>query len=826
MGTLLQDIRYSLRTLRKSPGFTTVAILTLVLGIGANTAIFSIVNSVLLRSLPYPAPDGLVKIIFSNPGVGLRDIGFTVPELEDLKNRSGVFEDVSVIWGSSVNMMGAEHPERLELLAVSPSYFSILRVIPQIGRLFDSQDFTPGFTEAVVISDALWSRDFGRDRNILGRKILFDNDPYTIVGVLPPGFRHPGKTVANDVEVWAACGFSADPYPKPARNVRFPGPTMGRLKPRINLQQAQARLNILAGELRNEYANDYPAAARWSIEIQPLQESLVGNIRPMLLVLMAAAILIVLIASVNIANLLLARASGRQQEIAIRLALGASRGRVVRQMLTESVILSLIGGLAGVLTAAGVLGLILRFVPFWIPRFNEVNVDWVVLGFALLMSIITGLMFGLAPAIQSAKASLSAAIREGSRGSGSRSASHLRGLLIVSELALAVVLMIAAGLLLRTYWSLLQESPGFNPSQVVAASFWLTHPNDPRTDAYPDAKAQTAFTRNVLQRVREVPGVELASMTTSLPMTTRTIQADIVIEDRQTSSADGLSTEVISVSPDYFRLLQASLVQGRFFEENDETMKREVVIVDENTARRYWPNQEPIGRRIRLGQGANARLGTPSLPWMTVVGVIKNIKHDGLDADGIPHVYRSLYQYPSRAMSVLVRTSLPATALEPQIQRAIWAVDPHLPVFGVRSFEEVIDVSLAPRRFSAELVGAFAVLALLLSSVGIYGLLAFMVGQRSREIGIRVAMGAKPSDVLKLILGQGILLAGAGTFIGLLSAALIAPLIATLLWGIRPFDPIVFVSIPLLLLAVAFLASYIPARRATKVDALIALREA
>lgn len=827
MEALFRDVQYGMRVLRRNPGFTAIAVVTLALGIGANTAVFSVVNAVLLRRLPFPDAGSLVKISFNNPGLNLQEIGFTVPELEDLKDRSGVFEDVSVIWGSSVNMAGTEHPERLELLAVSPSYFSLLRVTPQKGRLFGPQDVTPGFADGVVISDALWTHEFGRDPNIIGRKVQFDNDPYVIIGVLPPGFRHPGRTVANDVEVWAACGFSGNPYPKPARNVRFPGPTMGRLQPGISLQQAQARLSVLAAELRNEYATYYPAAAKWSIQIEPLQESLVGNVRPTLIMLMAAAGLILLIACANIANLLLARASGRQQEIAVRLALGAGPAQILRQMLTESVLLSLVGSAIGVLAAEGVLSFIVKVGASRIPRLQEASIDWIVLSCAFLVSVVTGIAFGLAPAIQSFRISVQDAIREGNRGSSHSSrTSRWRELLILSEIALAVMLVVGAGLLVRTFWRLLQENPGFNPSRVVAGSFWLSHPNDPQTDAYINPASQAAFTRKVLTLLRQIPGVEQAEMTTSLPITVRAIQADILVEDHPLESKEGLSAEVIGVTPGYFKLMQAPLMHGQFFNEDDEPGKREVAIVDEDTAHRYWPGQDAIGRRIRLGQGANAQLGGPELPWMTVVGAVGNIKHDGLDTRGIPHIYRSLYQHPSRAMSLVLRTSLPDTALEPQIRGAIQAVDPSLPVFGVRSMDSIIDASLSPRRVSAELVGSFAVLALVLSCVGVYGLLAYMVSQRVREIGVRIALGARPSDIASLFLRRGAMLAAAGALIGLVSAAIVAPFLAALLYGISAWDPLVFVCTPLFLILVAAFASYLPARRAARVDPIIAIREA
>jgi putative ABC transport system permease protein len=509
------------------------------------------------------------------------------------------------------------------------------------------------------------------------------------------------------------------------------------------------------------------------------------------------------------------------------MALGAGRFRMVRQMLTESLVLSLIAGVAGVLAAKLTLSFILHFVPASVPRLAEVGVDRTVLLFALLISIFTGIIFGLAPAFQAMKADMTAAIREGAQGSGySAKTFRLRSLLIVSELALAVVLMVGAGLLLRTFWGLLQENPGFNPSRVVTASFYLPNPNDPKTDVlYGDFSKRTSFFRDVIRRVATIPGIDRAAMTSDLPGARPAITAALVIEDRATDSSQGLTAEVIRVSPDYFMLMQCPLIRGRFFLESDESGKQEVAIIDETTARRYWSGIDPVGRRLRLDRNTGSQRGNPSLPWVIVVGIVKDMKQDGLDTDGVPHIFRPIYQQSGRSMSVVARTPLPASLLESQIRSEIQAVDPGLPVFNVRSMTDVMDVSIAPRRFSAELVGVFAAVAMLLSSIGIYGLLAYIVGQRSREIGIRVALGAQRPDILKLILGKGLLLAGTGIAIGLILSAISAPMIAGLLYGVHPIDVIVFVTVPLILLVVAFLATYIPARRATMVDPIIALHE-
>src|ERR1700678_1508721 len=645
MGTLLQDVRYGLRMLVKKPTFTIVAVLTLALGVGANTAIFSIVDAVLLRSLPYRDPDRLVRVFFNEPGVGLRDVRFSKPELDDLLTRAGVFEDVTPIFEGTENLTGAKQPERLEAVNGSFSYFSMLGVIPQIGRLFGPQDFAPGFAPLAVISDGFGRRDYGADPNVFGRTIRIDGDAATIIGVLPREFRHPGPTTSGDVEVFGAGGFSGDPFPQPIRGNRLLVHGIGRLKPGVTLAQAQARLTAMAAQLRHDFPKDYPPQAQWTIEIQPLQGTLVGDVRPMLLVLLGAVILIVFIVSLNIANLLLARASGRQQEMAVRLALGASRGRMVRQMLTESMLLSLIGGAAGIATAVGTLRFILRFVPSNVPRLNEVRIDWVVLAFALLISIFTGLLFGLVPAFHSAKGALSSAISEGGRGSGySTKTGRLRDVLIVSELAFADTLMVGAGVLLRTLRDLLQENPGFNPTQVVTANMQLPHTNDPKTDPYRDIPRKTTFGRELLRRMKAIPGVELAAITSALPSTNSNPNAvggleteSLAIEDRPVESSQDLRAERIRISPDYFKVLQSALLRGRSFTDGDEDGKPLVAIIDESTAHKFWPARDPLGRRVRFGRD-------PAQPWTTVVGIVQDIKSDGLDIDGVPHISVSTNQ--------------------------------------------------------------------------------------------------------------------------------------------------------------------------------------
>jgi predicted permease len=545
-------------------------------------------------------------------------------------------------------------------------------------------------------------------------------------------------------------------------------------------------------------------------------------------VLLGAVILIVLIVSLNLANLLLARASRRQQEMAVRQALGASRKRMVRQMLTESLLLSALGGTAGVLSAYGALGFVVRFVPANVPRLNDIRVDWAVLGFALLISILSGTIFGLGPAWHSAKVALSAATREGARGSGySPKTERMRDALIVTELALAVMLMVGAGLLLRTMRDLLRENPGFNPRHVVTANVWLPVPNDPKADPYAGLAKQAPFNRELVRRMEAIPGVELAAITGDLP-TAPSNSGDVLItaltiEDRAQESSEDLRSESIRVSSDYFKLMDVPLLRGRFFTDSDVDSKEPVAIIDEATARRYWPDRDPIGRRLRFGQDpAASRL---QQPWRTVVGVVKDVKQDGLDRDGVPHIYVPVSQYPGRSLSIVLRTSLEASALELQIRHEVQSIDSGLPVFHVSTMDDMLDASLALRRFSANLVSTFAGLAVVLACIGIYGLLAYMVGQRSHEIGIRMALGARRQDVLKLILGKGFILAVVGIAMGIVFAASGASAMASLLYGVRPHDPAVFMVVPALLFMVAVVASYIPARRAVNIDPVTALRE-
>jgi predicted permease len=822
MDSLIQDVRYAWRMMLKSPGFTLIVIMTMALGVGANTAVFSVVKSVLLNPLPYPDSDRLVQITFNQPGAGLKDVRFSGPELQDIQAAHDIFDAVSAVYPSSANLTGGTHPERLEILATSPSYFSMLGAHPQLGRLFEpQQDTAQGFAEAVVISDGLWQRLYGADRDVLGKRLFLDGDAYTIVGVLPPEFRHPGKTITKDIEVWLTAGFDADPFPPHKRNFRLIPGAIGLLHSGTSLVRAQQKLDALAASLRLEYASDYRAQDRWSIGVQPLLESLVGNVRPMLVVLMAAVVVIILIGSVNIANLLLARASARHKEMALRSALGATGTRVTRQLLTESLVLSLIGGSVGVLVAMLSLRVVVLFAPQKIHRLTEINIDWVVLGFALLVSVVTAFAFGLVPALQSRSTDVFCGMREGSSGSGqSKKIGQYRAGLIISEMALAIVLMVGAGLLLRTFWGLVRENPGFKSSNVVGVSLRLPVPNDPKADPYITIEAQNNFVQEALHRISGVPGVEMVGTTSSIPLGSNPpIAVPLEIENQPADSSTDVNAEVIQVSPDYFNVMGITLLHGRTFDDHDKSGKLGVAIIDETTARRYWPAANPLGTRIRLG-----RLGRNQPEWRIVVGIIRDVKHDGLDRDGIPHVYLPVYQFNFRDINFAMRTSLPAETIERQIRQEIQSIDPSLPLFNIRSMDEVVSASLATRQFSASLVAAFAAVALFMVSIGVYGLLANLVEQRARELAIRMALGAQRADVFKMILGKGTMIATIGIICGIVISLFVAPTIDVMLYGVHPIDPFVFLAVPALLLGVALVASFIPARRAASNDPIVVLR--
>ena len=821
MNSFWQDLRYAARMLRNKPGFTLIAIVTLSLGIGANTAIFSVVDAVLLRPLPFPHPEQIVIVRDDLTGRQLENIGLSVDELKDFQERSGVFEEVSAVWPVDANLTGSDRPERIELLAVSPNYFSLLGADAQLGRVFGPQDQAQGFAEGVVISDGLWRRLFAGDRNVLGRKVYADSDLYTIIGVMPSGFRHPGKTLRNDVDMWATAGFAANPFGPPVRAQRLLPGAIARLKPGLDVPRAQAKLDSFVTNLRAEFPKDYPAELGWSVRLLSAHETLVGNVQTTLLVLLGAVGLVLLIGCVNIANLLLVRSSGRRREMAVRLALGAGRGRLIVQLLTESLLLAFLGGAVALMVVASLINLMLGLLPPNVPRLNEVGINGTVMGFVFLISTFTGLLFGLVPALQASRSNVVVNLKEGSQGAGFGAGHHrFRSGLVVIEFALSLVLMIGAGLLLRSFGRLLEVNPGFDPSNVLMARIWLPVPNNPDLDPYRTPATRVAFVKEVLRRTSALPGVRSAAVGSGngVPLIGPHNSGTFTIEDQPSADTTLPSAQVSAVSADYFRVLKAALVRGRFFSERDDDQAPNVALIDEALALRFFADQDPIGHRIkRGGRGSNA-------PWMTIAGIVGNIKTDGFDQPDQPHLYLPILQSPAKAMAVYLLTDTNPLSLTQSLREQVHAVDPNLPVFGERTMADVISDSLAQRKFAMQVVGLFGLLALLLAAIGIYGVMAYSVSQRTREIGIRVALGASKGVILRWVLRQGLLLILTGVGTGLLGAFALTRLLRSLLFGVAPTDLVTYAVLAGLLALVALLACYIPARRATKVDPLVALR--
>ena len=825
IATAGQNLRYAVRMLRRSPGFTAVAILTLALGIGANVATFTVVHAVLLNPLPYAHPEQLVRVYDDLRGSNSRDVGMSVPELWDLRDKSGVFQEISPVWPVDANLTGGEHPDRVEFLGTSTNYFTLLGARAQLGRVYTVEDSQPGFTEGIVISDGFWHRMFGGDPNVLRKKIRLDGDLYTIIGVMPPGFRNPGRSLGTEVEVFAAAGFNAAPFPvPPQRSVRLIPGTIARLKPGLTVAQAQARLDAFTAQLSRDFPVDYPPAANWGARLVQVQDDLVGKVRTELLVLFGAVGCVLLIACVNLANLLLARSASRQREIAIRQALGAGRGRLIGQLLTESVLLGTVSGAVALLTVIVLKGWLLRLAPADMPRLNEVTLSSGVLLFAFAVSIVTGVIFGLAPALQTARPNQVKNLREGSRGSGSsKHQMKISRTLVSSEIALSLVLLIGAGLLLRSFWHLIEVRPGFDPHGVVTAKIWLAVPNDPTKDPYQTPEKRAAFHREVLRRIRGLAGIEAAAVGSpnSLPMSSVHFQLRFTIESMAADSERAPVAEIVGASPDYFPLLKTPVMRGRNFGEEDDSARQRVAIVNETLARKYWPDGDAVGQHIRLG---GVRPQSPNAGWITIVGVSGDIKSEGLDAATAPRIYLPVNQSPSYAMVVYLRTNADPGPLGDSLRREVQSIDPSIPVFGVLTMDEVVAKYLEQRRFALELLGVFASVAMLLASIGIYGVMAYTFSQRTNEIGIRMAMGAQRSDILKIAVNEGAMIVVFGVTAGLAGSFVLTRFLQAMLFDVKPTDPITFAAIPGILAAVALLACFIPARRATRVDPLVALR--
>lgn len=825
---LAQDARYGLRMLRRSPGFSAVAILTMALGIGATTAIFSVVDATLLRPLPYPEPEQLVSIEDDLPGVGARDVGMSEPEWQDLEH-SGIFEHVSPTWFDENNLTGSSVPARVRVLIVAPNYFALLGVKPQMGRTFNPEDHSPGIIPEVVISNGLWKSFFGSDPNILDKSVRMDTDLYRIVGVMPPGFDAPGRIVEErNIEVWPATSFYGMPMrDHPPRSGRNLPTAIARLKPGLTIAQAQSRLEALVASLQKEFPGDYPLKSAWTIRLLPLKERVVSDVRQSLVLLLAAVGLVLLIGCVNVANLLLARASARGREMALRKALGAGRRRLVSQLLTESLLLSLAGGVTGLVVLFFAKDFLLRLLPESLPRLNHISISWSVMLFAVLASIATGVIFGFAPALHAGRADLTDGMKEATRGStGSGRQTRTRRLLVVAEFALSLVLMVAATLLLRSFWDLLRVPLGFNPENVMAVRTRLPAPNDPKIDLYGTPEREAPFLREVLRRARTLPGVEQAALgdTAAIPLDQSLQdlkrisegQYLVIFEGRDAQGDQPSVVERSFVTADYFHLMGIPVLRGRLFNDADNDKSPQVAIINEAFARTYWPNQDSLGKRFRRNRA--------DAPWITVVGVTANARTASLAQSAVPQAYLDIYQTNEKRLAIFLRGHLDTALIPEQVRKEVQAVDPTLPLSGSQTLSETVSASLAERRFSMEMVGLFALTALLLAGIGIYGVIAYIVSEQTHEIGIRLALGAQRRNILGAVLRQGLQLAVAGAAAGFLGALLISHFMAKWLYGIKPNDPLTFAGVTALFICVALLACYIPARRATRIDPIVALR--
>jgi putative ABC transport system permease protein len=802
LADLLHDLRYAARTQLKNPVFTVVAVIALALGIGANTAIFSVVNTVLLRPLPYKDPDGLVMVWEDSTKHGYPRDTPTAANFIDWRDQNHVFEGMAAITYVSFNLTGTGDPERLEGRRVSAALFPLLGVEPQIGRVFTAAEDQPGSPHVVLLSNGLWQRRFGGDPSIVGKTLTLNGESYTVVGVMPAHF-------PSDAQVWVPIAFTPE---EAADRTTHYLTVLARLKPGVIMSQAQAEMTTIATHLQQQYpqSNTDVGAA-----VTPLQELLVGDIRPALMILLGAVALVLLIACANVANLLLARAAVRQKEIAVRVALGARRWRLVRQFLTESLLLSSLGGIVGLAIAYGGLFLLRAFIPENISQAREISIDFRVLGFTLLVSIATGVIFGLAPAIQAARFNQIETLKEGGRDAATGSSGkRLRSVLVTAEVAISLVLLIGAGLLINSFLRLRNVDPGFRVNNLLTMKIVLSERK------YEEAARRSAFYTELVQRVEALAGVKSAAVTTNLPLFSSGNAIVIGIEGRPTPPP-GQEPIIVTrvITPEYFETMGIPLLKGRQLTEQDTSNTPNAVVISETMARRYWPNEDAIGKRI-----ATAEVRTPA-DWCQVVGVVKDVHEYKLSTEPKPQMYLSHKQANFFAPEdLVVRTDVDPGSLAAAVRSAVWEIDRDQPVSNIQTMDDILADSLAQQRFSMLLLAIFAAVAMTLAGVGIYGVMSYSVAQRTHEIGIRMALGAQTSAVLKLAVGYGMKLVIVGIVIGLIAALALTRVMSTLLFGVTATDPTTFTLISLLLIAVAALASYIPARRATRVNPITALR--
>jgi predicted permease len=820
MRTLAKDVAYAVRMLAKSPGFSLAAILSLAIGIGANTSIFSILDALLLRPLPYKDAGRLVILWNRSPGLNITEDWFSTAQYFDIKTGHHGFEQVAIAIGGNDNLTSHGEPERVGTIRISSNLLPMLGQSAALGRTFSADEDSPGRPATALLSHGMWERHYGADPRIIGQSVTLNGLPYEVVGIMPPSFSLPREVLPTLGGAEQADILLPLPLPADAAQNRDHEDynIMGKLKPGVSAAQAQAEMDTITARLRHDHPQTYPPNGGLTFGIVPLLEQVVGDARPALFVLLGAVGFVLVIACANVANLLLARAVARQKEIAIRTALGASRWRIVQQLLTESVLLSLCGGALGVLLAFWSLYWIQILGPKSVPRIHDIGIDSAALLFTFLLSLGSGTLFGLAPALRISRLNVNATLQDASRGSAGTSAvwgrgNHLRRLLVVAELALCVMVLIGAGLLIRSFGRLQHVSPGFNARNVLTLELTLNGPK------YKDPQAVLATYRDLWKRVEALPGVTASGGVTALPMSQMFEWGPITVEGRVLPPGENfINADQHMVSGHYFSAMEIPLRSGRFFNQQDNTTSPKVVIVDEYMARQLWPDQNPIGQRIHYGGLSDNE------PWETVVGVVGRVKQYTLDTDSRIALYRPQTQYPTGTMNVVLRTGTDPAALTSAVKQQIRALDSDLPLYNVRTMEQRMEESLARRRFSMLLLALFACVALALATIGTYGVMAYLVNQGTREIGIRIALGATQMGIVRLVVWKGMALALSGVAVGLAGALALSRLMRSLLFGVSPADPLTFVAISLLLAFVTLLASYIQAHRAAHIDPIVSLR--
>jgi putative ABC transport system permease protein len=815
---MINEFRLALRTLLKTPAFSLVAIVTVALAIGANSAVYSLINSLLIRPLPYKAPNELVLLWEKFAGQGLTQIPVSAPEYLDWEKQTTSFAGIAAFDYVNLNLTAGDMPERIQGAVVTPSLWPLLSIAPLQGRVFSSDEYGEGKDGVVVLSARLWSRRFNSDPQIIGKEIQLNGRTFTVVGIMPAQFEFPiplfgvqGGTYAERVDIWKPVAFTKQELE--SRGSRSYG-VIARLKPGVTMAKAQAEVDTIVANWLPQYPMNYNEQVRFGASLYSLHEQVIGGMRTALWILLGAVALVLLIACANLTTMLLARAGGREREFAIRVALGAGRMQLLRQTLAESVLLAIIGGLAGALLAIWGLDLLRSIGTQTVPRLAQADLDTRVFFVTLLVSVVTGVLFGLVPALASGKPELTEALKEGGRGSTSGvRRNRIRNALVIAEVALALVLLISAGLLMKSFVRLQNVDPGFNPRNVLTMELALPQLK------YPRGKPVIDFYAEVERRVARIAGVQHVALTSILPLSGTNSDSSFHIEGHDDKATGVYPDEEIRViTPDYFRVLETPLIKGRFFSEADNADAPGVVIVNEAMAKKYWPNQDVIGKRINFDDSDPAKI-----KWITVVGVVGNIRHRGLDADPKPEYYIAHPQLPYRQMILTVRSAQDPRALVTAVRRELQAFDPEQPLANIKTLEQITGESIAPRRLSVVLLGVFAAVALVLASVGIYGVMSFLVVQRTHEIGVRMALGANRRDVLVLVIGRAARLVMIGSAIGLVLAAFSSRALGAMLYNVRAFDLATFCGVTFALAFVALLASYIPALRATRADPMLAL---